>query len=100
MATLHGGLSGLLTALEGRAEGDTVFAVFFFRIELINFIFTPQASAGSESEFVSAIVGGIPPAVVSRGVYTEESLRERFTRVETVARRVGALGEDGGSLIK
>jgi hypothetical protein len=33
-------------------------------------------------------------------VYTEESLRERFIRVESVARRVGAIGDDGGSLIK
>ena len=49
---------------------------------------------------MSAIVGGIPPAAVNRGVYTEQSLRERFTRVERVARRVGAIGDDGGSLIK
>jgi hypothetical protein len=49
---------------------------------------------------VSAVVGGIPPTALSRGVYTEQSLRERFTRVETVARRVGAIGDDGGSLLR
>jgi hypothetical protein len=59
-----------------------------------------QASAGSENEFVSAVVGGIPTTALSRGVYTEQSLRERFTRVETVARRVGAIGDDGGSLLR
>jgi hypothetical protein len=31
--------------------------------------FLLQASAGSEGEFVSAIVGGIPPAALNRGVY-------------------------------
>jgi mitofilin len=64
------------------------------------FFSSSQASAGSENEFVSAVVGGIPPTALSRGVYTEQSLRERFTRVETVARRVGAIGDDGGSLLR
>ena len=45
-------------------------------------------------------MGGIPATAVSRGVYTEQSLRDRFIRVETVARRVGAIGDDGGSLLK
>ncbi len=49
---------------------------------------------------MSAVVGGIPATALSRGVYTEQSLRERFTRVETVARRVGAIGDDGGSLLR
>jgi hypothetical protein len=49
---------------------------------------------------VSAVVGGIPATALSRGVYTEQSLRERFSRVETVARRVGAIGDDGGSLLR
>jgi hypothetical protein len=45
-------------------------------------------------------VDSLPATAVNRGVYTEQSLRERFSRVETVARRVGTIGEDGGSLLK
>jgi len=58
-----------------------------------------KAVAG-ENEFVGAIVSGIPDQAVERGVYTELGLRDRFNRVETVARRVGSIGDEGGSLLK
>ena len=46
------------------------------------------------------VVAGIPETAVSRGVYTEQGLRDRFCKVEAVARRVGNIGEEGGSLLR
>ena len=48
---------------------------------------------------MSAILSGIPDEAVQRGVYTETALRNRFNRVESVARRVARIGDDGGSLL-
>ena len=45
-------------------------------------------------------MAGIPEAAVSRGVYTEQGLRDRFCKVERVARRVGNIGDEGGSLLR
>ena len=36
---------------------------------------------------------------LERGVYTEDSLKERFTVVEKTARKVAGIGEEGGSLL-
>ena len=58
-----------------------------------------QTVAG-ENEFVSAVVSGIPETALTRGVYTEQGLRDRFGRVEAVARKVGFIGEEGGSLLR
>ena len=35
-----------------------------------------------------------------RGVYTEEALRHRFSRVATMARRVAMVPENGASLLR
>ena len=48
---------------------------------------------------VNSIVNGIPAEAVERGVYTETALRDRFNRVESVARRVARIGDEGGSLL-
>jgi len=37
---------------------------------------------------------------LSRGVYTEDNLKERFTKVKRVAKRVALIDETGGSLFK
>jgi len=123
-AGLNGSLQGLQKALEARAAGDvsSVHAQKLWlasvaldtsvqqgNVDANNFdevmkplkeeISTIKTVAG-EDEFVSAIVAGIPAKAVERGVYTEQGLRDRFNRVETVARRVGTIGNEGGSLIK
>merc|ERR1719357_2467734 len=36
---------------------------------------------------------------MERGVYTEDSLKERWAAVERVARKVAAVGDQGGSLL-
>ena len=37
---------------------------------------------------------------VSKSVYTEEAIRERFLKVEKMAKRTALIGEEGGSLFK
>jgi len=47
---------------------------------------------------VKVVLAGIPPEAVGRGVYTEEAMRERFLKVERIARRLVLIPEEGGSL--
>jgi len=60
---------------------------------------TVVTAAGAQDSFVASVVGSLSPVAVERGVYTEDSLRERWHGVERVARRVAAIGEEGGSLL-
>merc|ERR1719450_1412200 len=55
--------------------------------------------AGGEDKFVTTICSTIPKMALERGVYTEDSLKERFCKVEKTARKVAAVGEEGGSLL-
>lgn len=41
---------------------------------------------------------GIPPAAKNRGVYPEDALRERFLKVEKMARGLALVPENGGRL--
>jgi len=54
---------------------------------------------GEGDEFVDVVLSTISPVALERGVYTEDSLKERFCKVEKVARRVANIGDDGGSLL-
>lgn len=47
---------------------------------------------------MKVVLAGIPPEAVGRGVYTEEAMRERFLKVERIARRLVLIPEEGGSL--
>ena len=59
-----------------------------------------SAALSERSELVSAVVDAVPEAASTRGVWTESSLAERFTRVRSVARRVALVDESGGSLFR
>ncbi|XP_014203373.1 MICOS complex subunit Mic60 isoform X2 [Copidosoma floridanum] len=48
--------------------------------------------------FVSATIRGIPEEAVKRGVYPEDALRERFMKVEQMARKLALVPEEGASL--
>ena len=61
---------------------------------------TLESVAGTQDCFIKAVCGSIPSLALERGVYTEDSLKERFCRVETVARKVAGVGEQGGSLLQ
>ena len=53
-----------------------------------------------EDDFVRAVLGSLSPVALERGVYTEDSLKERWLGVERVARRVANIGQGGGSLFR
>ena len=59
-----------------------------------------KSFAGSEDKFVSALCSSISEVALERGVYTEDGLKHRFCQVETTARRVAGVGDQGGSLVE
>jgi len=61
---------------------------------------TIAAALEEKSELISTVIGAVPEMAVTRGVWTESALAERFTRVRSVARRVGLIDESGGSLFR
>jgi len=124
MAGLTGSLQGLNSALEARAAGDEAAvnaqklwlacvalnnSIKFGNVEAETFFesakaLEPDVSAikaiAGSSEFVRAVVNGIPETALNRGVYTQQALTDRFGRVESVARKVANVGDEGGSLLK
>jgi len=58
-----------------------------------------EGAAGEEDAFVKTVVGSVSKVAMERGVYTEDSLKERWAAVERVARKVAAVGDQGGSLL-
>lgn len=56
------------------------------------------SDAGSKHPFVETLINSIPEEALDRGVWTEDSLRERFPRVNKVCRRVAMIDETGNSL--
>ncbi|KAI4462079.1 mitofilin [Holotrichia oblita] len=57
-----------------------------------------KLAADKHDELVNAVVEGIPPAAKNRGVYPEDALRERFLKVEEMARGLALVPEQGGRL--
>lgn len=56
-----------------------------------------QASC-TDSEFAQALTAALPPESLTRGVYSEETLRVRFYDVRKLARRVAMIDETRNSL--
>ena len=59
-----------------------------------------EGAAGEEDAFVKTVVSSVSKVAMERGVYTEDSLKERWAAVERVARKVAAVGDQGGSLLR
>lgn len=57
-----------------------------------------ERAIGENDQLVSAVLKGIPSEARKRGVFPEVALRERFLKVERVARKLALIPEDGGSL--
>ncbi|XP_049823305.1 MICOS complex subunit Mic60 isoform X2 [Aethina tumida] len=57
-----------------------------------------QKAAAENDELVNTVVAAIPKEALERGVYPEEALKERFLKVEQVARKVALVPEGGASL--
>ncbi|XP_046422106.1 MICOS complex subunit Mic60 isoform X2 [Neodiprion fabricii] len=56
-----------------------------------------KAANGSDP-LVNAVINGIPEIASKRGVFPEDALRERFLKVENMARRLALVPENGASL--
>ncbi|XP_059479685.1 MICOS complex subunit Mic60-like [Neocloeon triangulifer] len=52
-----------------------------------------------QKEFVQKVVNSIPAPVFNRGVYTENALKQRFTELEPIARKVLLLKQKDNSLV-
>ncbi|XP_054848879.1 MICOS complex subunit MIC60 [Eublepharis macularius] len=52
----------------------------------------------SDNTFTQALTAALPPESLSRGVYTEEALRARFSMVQKLAKRVAMIDETKNSL--
>ena len=49
---------------------------------------------------VKSVLDSIPEVAFRRGVYTDSSLKERFLKVEQMAKQTAMIGPEGGSLMK
>ncbi|XP_045615808.1 MICOS complex subunit Mic60 isoform X2 [Procambarus clarkii] len=58
-----------------------------------------KAATGNGNPYVGAVLSAVSEEAQTRGVYTEEALRERFIKVERICKRVSMIGDNGGSLI-
>ena len=56
--------------------------------------------AAGNHPFVNMVVSTIPEKAYVRGVWTEDTLRERFEKVTGVCKKVAAIDECGGTLYK
>merc|ERR1719495_1450517 len=89
--------TGLVTSLgKGNSKADTWEGRL---LPLAADLKSIEGAAGEEDTFVKAVVGSVSKVAVERGVYTEDSLKERWAGVESVARKVAAIGDEGGSLL-
>ncbi|GLV41965.1 mitofilin [Carabus blaptoides fortunei] len=57
-----------------------------------------KKAAAEGDELVDTVLSAIPQEALERGVYPEGAIRERFLKVERVARRLALVPEDGGRL--
>jgi len=122
LAALNGKVEGLVSALESRSEADkesiSAQKLWLACLSLRSSIELGSGNAenldttmkpltddikaikevAGDCDVVNAIVSGIPEEASNRGVYTETALLHRFNKVESVARKVARIGDEGGSL--
>lgn len=57
-----------------------------------------RKAASPKDELVNAVIVAIPSEARDRGVFPEDALRERFLKVEQVARNMALVPENGAAL--
>jgi len=114
LSTLSGVVSGLSTSMQARQEQDKkavksqmlwiacsgLDAAMDTMKPLIGEVVMIKTAAMPGDNFVHGVLSSLSPLALDRGVYSLNNLKERFNKVEKVARRVAWVGEDGGSLFK
>jgi len=58
-----------------------------------------NGSENDDAVFVDSVVASLPTEALQRGVYTDQTIRDRFFKVERMAKRTALIGDDGGSLL-
>lgn len=56
--------------------------------------------AANNNPLAISVVDSIPAKALKEGVYSEESLIDRFSKVEKICKRVALVGENGGGIAK
>lgn len=56
-----------------------------------------EATVNIDDPLYATVIGSIPETALERGVYTEEALRKRFTKVESTCRRLAMLEDENQS---
>ena len=116
LAGLVGHVRGLDEALKRRAEMDAASLeaqeLWLACTALLNAVASGSTDAEVRSlsheveavkrvggdAFVKSVIASFPKEATTRGVYTEDSIKERFQRVERMARQTAMIGPEGGSL--
>lgn len=81
----------LLTAIIGFGDGRDRPYPIHSEVESIR-----RVTNGNE--VVGEVLDSLSDGILRRGVYTEESLRRRFSKVKRICRQVVMVGEDGGGV--
>jgi len=124
ISSLKGSVQGLGQALEARAQADAMSVsaqklwlacvgledsirngnvgaqTFDESMKPLGADLSSVKELAGDNQFIEAIVGSISETALNRGVYTEQGLRERFVKVESVAKRVGSIGDEPSSLLR
>ena len=106
LSSLSGMVSGLSTSLQARVEQDQRAvtaqqdAAMDTMKPLMGEVVMVKTAAAPGDDFVQVVLSSLSPLALDRGVYSINNLKERFCRVEKVARRVAGVGEEGGSLLR
>ncbi|XP_072027149.1 MICOS complex subunit Mic60-like [Amphiura filiformis] len=82
------------TIARGKAEGGTLED----KLKPLANEVVAIKEATENNPFVDAVAGAIPETALTRGVFNEESLRQRWQSVRRMCQRVAMVGEEGGSL--
>ena len=121
LAAIMGHLRGLQAGLESRAEMDRASLEaqeLWLACSAIAAALNDEESSGARSlakelaaikrvladqttadAYVKAVVSGIPAEAATIGVSTAGDIKERFLKVESLAKKTALVGEEGGSLL-
>ena len=113
LSALSGKLRGLSETLEERATTDkkivesqklwvacsALNASLNSCKPLVDEVVLIRSAANPEDNFVRIVLASLSPLALDRGVYSLNSLKERFIKVQDIASRVAGVGE-GGSLLR
>ena len=82
------------------ANGNPDTVTWEAKIKPLSKEFAAIREAGNSHPFVNTVIDAVPEEAISRGVWSEAVLVDRFSKVHTIGRRVALIDEAGGSLFR